>query len=51
MKNAPAIAPEIVPAPPISTIAMYWTDSSRLNELGSMNAGHGEQQRAGAQPA
>ena len=35
MKNAPMIEPEIVPAPPISTIAMYCTDSSRLNEPGS----------------
>ena len=35
MKNAPMIEPEIVPTPPISTIAMYCTDSSRLNEPGS----------------
>ena len=35
MKNAPAMAPEMVPAPPMSTMAMYCTDSSRLNELGS----------------
>ena len=32
MKNAPMIAPEIVPAPPMSTIAMNCTDSSRLND-------------------
>ena len=31
------IVPETVPAPPMSTIAMISTDSSRLNELGSKN--------------
>ena len=37
IRNAPRIEPEMVPTPPISTIAMNCTDSSRLNEPGSKN--------------
>ena len=39
MNSAPMIEPEIVPTPPIRTIAMNCTDSSRLNEPGSKSAG------------
>src|ERR687897_3839085 len=37
MNSAPMMEPEIVATPPISTMAMNCTDSSRLNEPGSKN--------------
>ena len=35
MKYAPRIEPEIVPAPPMSTIAMNSTDIARSNDSGT----------------
>ena len=48
MNSAPMIVPLTVPAPPISTMAMNCTDSSRLKLLGLEEPDDRVDQRAGA---